>query len=640
MGNENEAAVVARPAAGEVVDNWQTAELKPAQVEALLTISSLLNSDLNAGRVLRDLLVQICSLFRANRAAVFLREHLPAPAGQISVSEALRQDIGRVLCVASTGLTQQYLETITTFYERKEFRQLQTMRRPIFIEDAHHDHRLNGLRDVNKREGFQSMLTLPLMYHDTLIGVMILYHDQTHHYSQQETRLLSILANQAALAITNARLYEAARAREREAAQLSDAGRIFNASLKTREVLNRVVRTTGEMIGNTALVYIVGEGTGEAYPVAFYSRAAIEGEVRLASPVKAARPIRLGDGVIGKALQTDVPFLMTDSTEILKQISFIRPADGVNSLLCVPLKTRGRIIGALLAYQVTYGLAHAQLEDEQLGLAQALGDRAAVAIENARLYEAEKREQRVKDEFLTLVSHELNTPLTNIKGFNHLLSKKLDEALHRVGTSEPNRAVDGLMHYTEVIGSQIDRLQSLIADLSKLPLIEAGQLKLDLGPLELLPLVQSEVSQFERNLPLQREDRLIYHFEISQKLPRLTALADRAALTRILQNLLSNAVKFSPKGGTIQISIDRFNTDQVQISVIDHGIGIAEQDVPRIFERFYKTSSHPSHASGLGIGLYISQSFAEAMRGNLTVNSTEGKGSTFILRLPTARLSK
>jgi signal transduction histidine kinase len=610
------------------------AALKPEQVEALLTISAMLSSDLDAGRILRDVLRQICSMFRADRAAIFLREKMPTPSNKSpSLSEARRQDIGRVLCVASVGLTQKYLDTITGFYEKKEFRQIQSLRRPIYIADAGHDYRLNGLRELNQHEGFKTMLTLPLSYQETLIGTLILYHDQSHNYSEQETRLLSIFASQAALAITNARLYQEAREREREAAQLADIGRIFNASLKTREVLNRVVRTAGEMLGNTALVYIIPEDSEEAVPIAFFSKAAYEGQIRIASPVKNGKAIPLGEGAIGKALQSDVPFLMTEPTEILKNMSFINVMDGVNSLLCVLLKTRGRIIGALLSYQVTYGQPLAPLHEKHLSLAQALADRAAMAIENARLYEAEKRAVRVKDEFLSLVSHELNTPVTNIKGFNQLLSKKLEDAIAKSSDS-PNRAIEGLRHYTEIISGQINRLQSLITDLSRISLIETNQLELNLEQTVLLPIIQDEVDRMEKSLQAPRDSQVRHSFVIEAKRPELKANVDREAFARILQNLLSNAVKFSPQGGIIRLELAQASSNTLKLSVSDQGVGISEQDLPHVFERFYKSSQATSRANGLGLGLYISRSLAEAMNGQLHANSTEGKGSTFTLRLP------
>ncbi|MBN9392957.1 MAG: GAF domain-containing sensor histidine kinase [Chloroflexi bacterium] len=608
--------------------------LKPEQVEALLTISALLNSDLNAGRVLRDLLVQVCALFRADQAAVFLREKLPLSEENKGVSEARRQDIGKVICAANTGLSEAYLASLTAFYEKKEFRQLQSQRRPVYIADARNDARLNGLREVNTREGFRTMLTLPLLHREALIGTLILYHYQPHSYTEQETRLLTVFANQAALAITNARLYETARQREKDAALLAEAGRIFNSSLKTGDVLNWVVRTVGGCLGNSALVYIIQEGSDAAHPVAFYSSAVQNGEIKVVSPVKENAPVKLGSGPIGKSMQTGVSFLLRDPAEILKSIPFLTKEYGVNSLVCVPLKTRGRIIGSLLSYMVTYGASDKSIEEDQLGLAQALADRAAVAIENARMYEAAKREQRVKDEFLTLVSHELNTPLTNMKGYNHLLAKRLDESKPRGANGQPNRAVENLRQFTTIIGSQIDRLQYLVTDLARISQIESGQVELHMLPRPLLPLIQDAVAQVEEQLQIPGGPPVRHKFEVVARKNNLSAEVDPAVFSRIMHNLLTNAVKFSPNGGTIRIDLTLGPSQTVKVAVTDNGLGISEQDLPHIFERFYKASSQPGRANGLGLGLFISRNLAQAMHGQLIATSEEGKGSTFMLLLP------
>jgi signal transduction histidine kinase len=333
-------------------------------------------------------------------------------------------------------------------------------------------------------------------------------------------------------------------------------------------------------------------------------------------------------------MQSGVSFLLRDPAEILKSIPFLVKSDGVNSLLCVPLKTRGRIIGTLLAYMVTYGLPGKPLDEDQLGLAQALADRAAVAIENARLYEAEKREQRVKDEFLTLVSHELNTPLTNLKGYNQLMSKKLGEVSAPVAGEPANRAVESLRHFTGIMGSQIDRLQYLVTDLARIPQIENGQLELQLSPQALLPLVQDEVQRVEELLKAPGGPPLRHKFEVAARKANLLAEVDPAAFARVIHNLLTNAVKFSPNGGLVRVEVALGPSQMVKISISDPGIGISEQDLPHIFERFYKASSQPNRANGLGLGLFISRSLTQAMGGQLIATSEEGSGSTFMVLIP------
>ncbi len=601
----------------------------PRQIEALLEISTLLNGNLNTGRFLQDVLDKICKHFQADRAAVFLREKLLPASENQTISEAHKHDTGPIICPAHLGLSSHYIETMTAFYEQSEFRQLQATLRPVYISDI--EQGLNVHLKFNRSEGFHSMATLPLIYQATLLGTLVLYHDQVYTYFEPETSVLNLVSNQLALAIANARLYEQARSREHEAAQLADAGRIFNSSLTTHEVLNRVVRTVGEMIGNSALVYIIQERLGEAYPVAFYSKALYHQKNKTVSPVKNSQAVLPGKGAIGRVLQTNVPLLMLDPAEITRAIPFIAPEHEVNGLVCVPLRARGQIIGALLSYQLTAGQPAKPYGDEQLGLALALADRAAVAIDNARRYDAEKRQQHVKDEFLALVSHELYTPLANIKGFNQLLARKLIDAVERAGT--PNPTVDSLRHYTEIMGGQIDRLQLLVNDLTKISLIETGQLKATNQAVRLVPLVQAEVKALEKALLVNRDRQNRHRLSVAAVDPNLTVQGDSHFVTRILQNLLSNAIKFSPEGGLVRVDLVASPGRTVKLTVSDQGIGLSTHDLPHIFDRFYKTSSHPGRANGLGLGLYLSKSLAEAMGGHLLVSSQEGHGSSFTLQL-------
>lgn len=616
--------------------------IRPEQAEALLTISGLLNSDLNPGRVLRDMLKPIRALFHANRAAVFLREHLPLTspenAAKNPVGEEFESEIGPVKCAAALGLSPEYLEKISTFYEVKEFRRLQQERRPLYVNDAQHDYRLNGVRELNRREGFQTMLTLPLLHRKLLVGALVLYHDEAHTYSPEEIKLLSIFANQAALAISNARLYNETRNREREAAFLAESSRAFNESLKLRDVMNRVVGASAAVLGNTALIFIVREGSDLAYPVAFYSNIEPPSGLTIPSPVRTQPPTRIGEGAVGKTIQSGTPFFIHNVKDVLKAAPFIRPEDNVEALLCVPLKTRGKTIGALVCYKVfieeavTPSKAQHNVTQRQLGLAQALADRASVAIENARMYEAEKREQQNKDEFLSFVAHELRTPLTSIKGYNNLLIKRLQEPGATFQTN-PLEYLQSLKRFTGVVETQAERLQSLIQDLTSISRIETGNLEVNLRSVNLVDLVRETVEGVQADLAATHQARLAHEISLRYSRPQIELQLDPDVTKRILRNLMSNAVKFSPKGGNIIIRLNHTPTE-VTLSVQDPGIGIRPEDQEQIFERFYKASSQPGRANGLGLGLYITKSLVEAEGGHIQVKSEVGAGSTFTVTFP------
>jgi signal transduction histidine kinase len=605
--------------------------LSSKQAEALLEISALLSSDLNSGRVLSKLLQYICSLFRADRAAVFLLQNLQSElTRQLPYLEEgenpPQSEISAVVCAASVGLSDRYISSMTKLYEEKEFRRLQIRREPVYVADAVDDVNLNGFRDINKNEGFRTMLTLPLMYRDSLIGSLVVYHDQRRIYSQEELRLLSVFANQASLSISNARLYEAALNREREANLLAEAGRIFNSTLRLREVLNEVVRVASTVAGNDALIYIIKEGSDLAYPVSFYSE-----NPQSLSPLKENNAIKLGQGAVGKSLQSGIPAVLKGQPD-LKVVPFLKPDLKVNGLICVPLKARRQIIGALVCYQtLPKDRKHRPLNQTQVAIFQALADRAATAIENSRMYEAEQREQRAKDEFLSFISHELRTPLTSLKGFSNILVKRITEAQY--GDAESFGAlIDSLRHHTKIMDGQVERLHLLIENLTSISNIETGRLNLKIRPTEVVAIIQKQVAEFEAQTRTVRLPRTSYHFEVKASPARISAAVDPMAFERIIHNILSNSIKFSPRGGHIKIKVQESLKDVV-ISIRDEGIGISNDEQDRIFHRFYKVSTAQGRANGLGLGLYITKGLVEAMEGHIEVESSQGSGATFIVYL-------
>jgi signal transduction histidine kinase len=627
-----------------------SSSLRPEQAEALLTISGLLNSDLNPGRVLNDMLKPIRSLFHANRAAVFLRQHLPlaitSDTATINVSTEVepedKGEVGPIICAAALGLSQEYINQIITFYETKEFRRIQRLRQPVLVADAQHDYRLNGVRELNRREGFQTMLTLPLFHRQLLIGLLVLYHDQKQDYAPEEVNLLTIFANQAALAISNARLYQDARRREREAAFLAQASRFFNSSLKLRDVLTQVVQASATILGNTALVFIVREGSDEAHPIAYFSKATTSSAdwIKTPSPVRTQPPIKVGEGAIGKTIQSGVPFYIRNPKDILRVAPFVREDDNVQSLLCVPLKTRGSSIGVLVSYEIQGELGASPkakkmhtIGQGHISLAQALADRAAIAIENARLYEAEKREQQAKDEFLSFVAHELRTPLTSIMGYNHMLAKKLQEpGALTAYQANPQSFLSGLQHYSDVVELQASRLYNLTQDIASISQIESGSLDVNLNTVDLVELVRETLLTFEAELKAAPQTRQAHQFKLSSSKPVMRLMLDANATARILRILLSNAVKFSPQPNSTEILVRLSQTPtEVTLAVQDSGIGLRSSDQERIFERFYKARSQAGRANGLGLGLYIAKNLVEAQGGRINVISEEGVGSTFTL---------
>jgi signal transduction histidine kinase len=415
-----------------------------------------------------------------------------------------------------------------------------------------------------------------------------------------------------------------------EAASLAEASRVFNASLKLREVLPNIVEMALKLLGNTALVFIVRENTDLIYPVSFLSSVSAPPGMPEPQPVKNSPPVKVGLTLVGKVVQTGTPIFINHNADTPRIAPFIREMDGVDDIICVPLKVRGRIIGALVTYNMTFNghiKPNLTLEDRHISLAQALADRAAVAIANSQMYEAERREQRAKDEFLSLIAHELKTPLTALKGYNRLLGKQVEEK-----DTEPQKLKESLQHYSGVMDNQLERLQTLVEDLTSISLIETNQLELHTRPADIVPIIKNQVAEMEKVLKSARLPRMIHQFELRSQPTSVMGIVDVPAFERVIHSLLSNAVKFSPKGGTIRMRVQQV-VDEVLFTIQDEGLGISIEEQGLIFQRFYKASSAAARANGLGLGLYISQGLMKAMGGRIEVESEEGGGSVFTVAL-------
>lgn len=256
-------------------------------------------------------------------------------------------------------------------------------------------------------------------------------------------------------------------------------------------------------------------------------------------------------------------------------------------------------------------------------LATAFNHMAALIEEReARLQELD----HLKSEFVSSVSHELRTPLTTIKTLTRVL-------LRRPVTDQERR------DYLETIAAECDRQIDLVVNLLDLSRIEAGRMQLYTRATDAATTVHQCT---EAMAPGARERAIAVHVRIPEKLP--SVLADAAAFRRVLCGLLDNAIKYSADGSTITIA-SSISGSQLGIHVTDTGPGIAAQDLPHIFEKFYRTKSGRGDAGadedrrdvpGIGLGLYIARTLVEQMGGRLDVNSEPGRGAMFTVWLPIA----
>ncbi len=279
-------------------------------------------------------------------------------------------------------------------------------------------------------------------------------------------------------------------------------------------------------------------------------------------------------------------------------------ADTWVSTTKMPLRdSGGQIIG-------TFGISRdvtAQIRAETTLARQA----RQLTDQNERLRE----QDRLKNEYIGLVSHELRTPLASILGYVEMLREE--------GISGPDAD-----HCAEVIERSAQRLLRLVGDLQLLSQIQSGKTAMEFRSADLADVAASAVEELRPEAQRKHIDLALATADI----PRLTI--DPARIAQVLGNLLSNAVKFTPEGGRVEV---RLGTEEgrVVLAVADTGAGIPAADRERIFERFYRTALARRQAiQGTGLGLTITRAIVEAHNGTIAVDSDEGHGSTFTVRLP------
>ncbi|HEX8698079.1 MAG TPA: PAS domain-containing protein [Myxococcaceae bacterium] len=289
------------------------------------------------------------------------------------------------------------------------------------------------------------------------------------------------------------------------------------------------------------------------------------------------------------------------------------------SLLAVPMRVAaGRLLGAITL--VTTEESKRSYGASDLAFAEEFARRCAIAIENAQLFQQAQEAIRARDEFLSIASHELKTPLTPLQLQIHTLEKKLREYARE-------EKVAWLAHRLVTIRRQSDRLNRLISDLLDLSRIVGGRLALDPELLDVTSLVREIVADFKEHGELDRAQSEV-HLQLEGP---LVGQWDRMRLEQVLINLLSNALKYGA-GKPVTISVV-LSDGRAQLTVEDRGIGIAPLDQERIFGRFERAVS-ARHYGGLGMGLFIVRQIVEAMGGTIRVVSSLGEGAKFIVQLP------
>lgn len=423
--------------------------------------------------------------------------------------------------------------------------------------------------------------------------------------------------------ITERRALEEQMQVQAERAQiLADAGAFFSSNIDPTWVTQAIAERVAEVLGDWSAVILQNADTSELSVAAIYHRDMTS--LGLAWSYIYRQPLVVGEGLIGQVVASGYPSLTTNVRTLsdTNPGTYHAPQARLASLLILPLRTRREMIGALL---IAANDPDRAMTDDKLPLAEVLAERAALAIENAKLYteqvDARRKVEnlsRLKDEFLSIASHELRTPVTSIKGYTQLAKMLIKEG--DLGTSE---------EYLDIALDQIERMSRLILELLDVSRIETGRLEIRREAIGWPHFVRDVV---HRHHAAFRDRR----FDIDAPDENRLVAGDRDRLEQVLGNLLENAVKYSPDGSDVHVKVET-RGETIVTSVRDHGIGIPADEISLVFERFHRGRQVSStNYGGLGLGLYITRQIVERHGGSIWVESREGEGTTFSFSLPVA----
>jgi signal transduction histidine kinase len=343
-----------------------------------------------------------------------------------------------------------------------------------------------------------------------------------------------------------------------------------------------------------------------------------------------SEPWPLTQGIVGRVVRSGEPALVYDVTQD-PDYHPIQPA--TRSQVSVPIKHdpiegsgsgRGeeQVTGVISLESPEIGA----FDERDLDFVRRLADHAAIAIENARLYEKVRDADEAKSEFIDFVAHELRQPMTAVQGYAKMLTMGIGGEL----TKTQNE-------FVQVITSNVERMGKLVNDLLEVSRLEAGRTSLQLALVQLDEVIQETIANARTEIDARQHTLTV---TIAQDLPKVIGDSDR--LGQILTNLVSNAYMYTPDGGSIRISVnspeaDEPPADYLLVSVEDTGIGMSAQDLAKLEEKFFRGDHELVRSQpGSGLGVFITHKLVALHGGELRVESEPGRGSAFRFTVPIA----
>ena len=540
--------------------------------------------------------------------------------------------------ISSAGLSESYLQSASIAIDTAT----PAMQGTLMVTDVDTESMLEHRRAGYRAEGVRSILVVPLRIGEDGPATLTFYYREKHEATENEVRIAEALAGIASSAINSSLLHMQQRRindelldANRRLAFLSDASSVLSRAFEHLDrgegggfdpsPLANLARVLAPTFADVCVIDVF-ESPGHSQRL---DVAAADGIDLQNLAHTHLRDWRIGPGnatTVNELLAAGRPLLVEHVTDDWMQacapdegqLARAR-ATGARSLIMAPMRARGETIGVFTT--VSLDPAH-HYTKRDLQLVEEIARRAAVALDNARLFEAARQtahELRVanaaKDEFLGLVSHELKTPITTILGNAEVLERRFDDI-------EPESRLGALSD----IRGEAERLHRIIDNLLVLARLEQGR-TLEREPMLVRRVVEHVVSAHRRAFP-SRE--MIVRFD----LPPTPVLGSPQYLEQTLRNLIGNAEKYSPRDRPITVAASREGGDFV-VRVLDEGPGVHEEEIESLFTPFYRSGATASMAHGVGIGLAVCKRLIEAQGGRVWARrrSPEG-GSEFGFALP------
>ena len=397
---------------------------------------------------------------------------------------------------------------------------------------------------------------------------------------------------------------------ERRVARLEriiEVSRVINSTLNLEPLLHNIIQIATDLTATEASsILLLDKKTGELH---FEAATGIKGQE--------VKPIivPLDNSIAGWVVKEGEPLLISD---VHKDPRHYHQVDDMTefstrSILGVPLRVKDKVIGVL---EVLNKIEDRDFTQDDVEALTTLAAQAAIAIENARLFQ--------QSDLLSEVAHELRTPLTSIRGYSKML-------LLAEGIDQEKK-----LEFAETIHREAVRLGQMINDFLDLARLESGRTYMAQEPVNMSEVINETLAILQ---PQAAERQISIALQVPETLPPL--IGDPVRLKQVMVNLVSNAVKYNRQGGRVDIEV-QIREDELNVAVKDTGRGIAEEDLPHIFEKFYRvddSEQQEQQAKGTGLGLSIAKHIVEVHGGTISVQSVQGQGSAFAFALPLPKLS-